>query len=539
MIAMISVRQTADKPNFPLRPLAVFAGSSMTLGVVDVPPTREGIAVTGVSLAVENAVGEVVSAAAVESGGVWTATIPASHFAAVGVVAMGVTISASGTDENGAARSWIVGKGDLTILPADGVPVPGETLQNVHLRDNVPETPAKGDLCEGASGWQIYTGDAWAVIAAVPSPSTSAPLMDGTANAGSSADYARGDHRHPTDTSRASERAVLLGQRQSDANEWHYGNLVASAPDWVWTFEPPEYSNGVWTTEITTGPDFETLTAHGGEDATFLEFSTASGAAVTASGTAFRSGEGYVLGSQSNKPLASEAEAEALRQGKQDALTFDNAPTAGSNNPVKSGGIWSAIWGALAALPTGFSSLYDWCVNQLAGKLGNSGDQTITSGAQAIGFGFDAMDPWIKFTDGNGNTVYLFSPQASGVAATTADLRYSFNAATVGTGTTPTVTNVLDRAINMATLGSSVTAATVTLPAATAGRARDFFVDLTIEATTAPTLTFIDPATGTTINVAFGADSLADIDTGKNAVLFTEFPNHTWLVSVKHEEVAA
>ena len=37
-------------------------------------------------------------------------------------------------------------------------------------------------------------------------------------------------------------------------------------------------------------------------------------------------------------------------------------------NPVKSSGIWSAIWGALIALPTGFTSLYDWCVSQLARK---------------------------------------------------------------------------------------------------------------------------------------------------------------------------
>jgi len=126
---------------------------------------------------------------------------------------------------------------------------------------------------------------------------------------------------------------------------------------------------------------------------------------------------------------------------------------------------------------------------------------------------------------------------AAAVAALKKNLRYSYNAATVSSGTTPTVTDLADRAINTATLGSSVTAATVTLPAATANRARDFFIDLTIEATTAPTLTFIDPATNTTANVTYGADSLADIDTGKNAVLFTEFPNYTWIVSVKHEEV--
>lgn len=42
-------------------------------------------------------------------------------------------------------------------------------------------------------------------IPAVPSPSSDAPKMAGTASAGSSAAYARGDHRHPTDMSRASK----------------------------------------------------------------------------------------------------------------------------------------------------------------------------------------------------------------------------------------------------------------------------------------------------------------------------------------------
>lgn len=42
------------------------------------------------------------------------------------------------------------------------------------------------------------------VIADIPVPSTSDPLMDGTASPGTSATFARGDHRHPTDTTRAS-----------------------------------------------------------------------------------------------------------------------------------------------------------------------------------------------------------------------------------------------------------------------------------------------------------------------------------------------
>ena len=34
--------------------------------------------------------------------------------------------------------------------------------------------------------------------------------------------------------------------------------------------------------------------------------------------------------------------------GKQDTLTFDSVPAANSQNPVRSGGIWSAIWGTIA-----------------------------------------------------------------------------------------------------------------------------------------------------------------------------------------------
>ena len=49
--------------------------------------------------------------------------------------------------------------------------------------------------------------------------------------------------------------------------------------------------------------------------------------------------------------------------------TVDDTVTRASANPVKSSGIWSAIWGALTALPTGFTALYDWVVAQLAGKL--------------------------------------------------------------------------------------------------------------------------------------------------------------------------
>ena len=123
---------------------------------------------------------------------------------------------------------------------------------------------------------------------------------------------------------------------------------------------------------------------------------------------------------------------------------------------------------------------------------------------------------------------------------------YDFNDATVTLSTTTdtddtaAVTGILARATNTATLGSTVTAATVTLPAATTGKMRDFFIALTVQGSTAPSLTWIDPATQTDADIAVGEDSLADIDTGFNVIMFSEAAGQNrWIVSVKHEEAAS
>jgi hypothetical protein len=48
----------------------------------------------------------------------------------------------------------------------------------------------------------------YALTTSVPAPSGSAPLMNGTANVGTSSAFARGDHVHPTDTSRAAQASL-------------------------------------------------------------------------------------------------------------------------------------------------------------------------------------------------------------------------------------------------------------------------------------------------------------------------------------------
>jgi len=44
------------------------------------------------------------------------------------------------------------------------------------------------------------------------------------------------------------------------------------------------------------------------------------------------------------------------------AVTMDDTVTRTSANPVKSSGIWSAIWGTLTDIPRVFTSLYDYCM---------------------------------------------------------------------------------------------------------------------------------------------------------------------------------
>lgn len=65
-------------------------------------------------------------------------------------------------------------------------------------------------------------------IADIPEPATSAPLMDGTAAVGTQNTFARGDHRHPTDTSRAPTNHASTGTTYGAGNASNYGHVKLS-----------------------------------------------------------------------------------------------------------------------------------------------------------------------------------------------------------------------------------------------------------------------------------------------------------------------
>lgn len=103
-----------------------------------------------------------------------------------------------------------------------------------------PVSPSAGDVL-------TYSSGAWtaAAPASVPIASSADPLMDGTKTSGSSTDYARADHVHPTDTSRQSTANIVTTTPCTSERNQTTKYYAASA-SWAWMNKivPGYYSTG-------------------------------------------------------------------------------------------------------------------------------------------------------------------------------------------------------------------------------------------------------------------------------------------------------
>ena len=101
------------------------------------------------------------------------------------------------------------------------------------------------------SSLSIYNAYNKANSIVVPSAADAAPLMDGTATVGTSTDYAREDHIHPTDTSRAASS-------HTHGDITNSGDITATAP----TIASGDkiIINDESASKITNGPSFGTST---------------------------------------------------------------------------------------------------------------------------------------------------------------------------------------------------------------------------------------------------------------------------------------
>lgn len=78
-------------------------------------------------------------------------------------------------------------------------------------------------LDSGNGGWVFYSGVGGSSV----SPSSTTPVMDGTASVGSETDFARGDHRHPSDTSKVSKSGDTMTGTLTCKNDTDYDTKQA------------------------------------------------------------------------------------------------------------------------------------------------------------------------------------------------------------------------------------------------------------------------------------------------------------------------
>ena len=109
-----------------------------------------------------------------------------------------------------------------------------------------------------------------------------------------------------------------LEQVPADANDYAFVISTDSAGNTV--YNRYKYSNGSWLFEYALNNS---------------SFTAAQWAAIN---SAITSGDVQKLAA-----LPTKSQLDALLAAKQDTLTFDNAPTQNSNNPVKSGGVFTAL----------------------------------------------------------------------------------------------------------------------------------------------------------------------------------------------------
>lgn len=131
-----------------------------------------------------------------------SAGVATTQLATCAFVANAIASEAAGvTSFNGRTGTVTLALTDVTSI--GGAPLAAPTFSGlVHA-----PTPTAGDNSTLVATTAFVDG-AIAAIPAAPAASTTTPLMDGTAAIGAGAMFARNDHVHPTDTSRAAASAL-------------------------------------------------------------------------------------------------------------------------------------------------------------------------------------------------------------------------------------------------------------------------------------------------------------------------------------------
>lgn len=164
MIRTIKIDVNAAYPQMPIERASAFVGSSISLTLLNVPRRHGERDITSVRVTITNAQGTITTRDAVRNGCAWNVTMPSVAVGGVGTIANGLIVSAVGVDENKAEAEWILGVGDLEVLPIDGVPVPQDVKQIVHALHNEPTLPTFGDIAPISGKLSFYDGENWLAL---------------------------------------------------------------------------------------------------------------------------------------------------------------------------------------------------------------------------------------------------------------------------------------------------------------------------------------------------------------------------------------
>ena len=410
----------------------------------------------------------------------------------------------------------------------------------------------------------------------VADPSDSSPLRDGTASAGTMKTYARGDHRHPTDTTRIARAGdtSLTGNFKTTGTVTA-GSLIAIGD--VIVGEPTAYSNMAFAREgiISLKNDSATtlLAIPGGQQASDTNNTMPVLATTDHVPNKVKSQNGATFIQPNNDGTATILYIDPNATYGPPVITFSNdfsygtmssyaGTTVTMEGPYTVETAWTAWVKAGESAPTTISDLMsrDFVV---ANPNSTAGFMFFNEGVDFASIQhFESQSPTVIFYNSGVGSATMTRSISGGVAKTIATIdelpevpikavkqngtvltpdsngavnievsggdtgSYSLTTPEQTTSTTTTTNDTItvqlsDHAINAVSVPTTATNVVMKFPQQETGKARDFFVRLIVTGETVPSITLTEPD-GSAVEFDVNDDSWAEIEQGVNLLMFTE-----------------
>ena len=152
------------------------------------------------------ALGEVVETKVTKEPGKSLSTIVGADVSSDGKV---LTLHTTGDD-----LEFSGGEAAIESISQNGNPITPDIHKNVEITETIQSISVNNEPQTIDANHNVNI-----TIDTPVSPFDTNPLMDGTASPGSSASYSRGDHVHPSDTSKANKSEMVITAVQGDASK--------------------------------------------------------------------------------------------------------------------------------------------------------------------------------------------------------------------------------------------------------------------------------------------------------------------------------